>query len=513
MTIQSFPFAKIYPNPYQRRRITPASVKELADSIRSHGLQKVPQARLHPEKKDSIQLVDGHRRLAAWKIVKPGEPFPVDMQSVTNREMFDRNIIENAQREDLSAIEMAIQIRDYMAEFKVSQEVVGKLFGLANQGSVSNKLALLRLPGEVQDLVSEGELPERLARPLITIAEVFPHDTVKIAGKVAAADPTDKESTLKGGISDLLDMKGRSMRMARWKLTWVPKYVPAHKSFKELPACEGCQFLIKSKGDMVGNAQCARPVCFDLKMQAWGWDHVADLAKPLGIAPGKPGEKVTVLNEQRDLERTRQQLKTKHESLRLIPAVAVADDWNAKYRRRELFGFQDAEHFQLATTDLTKLNAAIPKQAPAKADSRKQQMATWEARTREANARYKAVRQITNTAAAHIAPALKVVPESLIDIILGGRRFFNGKLVNTRTLPQKREALAFQLIYEYTDDRLLQKDAGRKLNCDHPDQLKVALGYLARRLKVKPLPEWQASTNGKTPTPAKKVVKPKGKKK
>ncbi len=169
--IQSIDPAFIDPNPYQSRAITPDSVQDLVADLKLNGLQQRPRARVSPLLSGEgsgvrYQLAFGHRRLAAWQIAFPGQPIEVDVADLSDRQLFDDMIAENAQRDDINAIEKARSIAAYIAAFGVTQAEAGQRFNLKTQAGVSNLLSLLKLPAEIQDLVAAGTLPERLARRL-----------------------------------------------------------------------------------------------------------------------------------------------------------------------------------------------------------------------------------------------------------------------------------------------------------------------------------------------------------
>jgi ParB family chromosome partitioning protein len=182
----------IHPNPFQtRRHMNPSHVEKLAASIEQMGLQEPPQARALPLKPGHYELVFGHTRFAAFRLLHkrhPNEPrfarMPLYKVRLTDRQMFEGGVAENIDRQDISCIERAVALKTYIEKFNATQKDCGRLFGLT-QGAVSNLLRLLRLPQPVVEIVQQGILPERSARMLVNLA---PEDAIRIAKAAAQRD-------------------------------------------------------------------------------------------------------------------------------------------------------------------------------------------------------------------------------------------------------------------------------------------------------------------------------------
>ena len=292
MTIQYFTNDKIHDNPHQvAGRVDPAELAELADSIKEHGLKHIPQARQHPGKPGHVQLVAGHRRRVAW-FMNSKEPMPLDvMDGVSDREMFENNVIENNQRADLNPLQKASQMQAYIDAFGVSQAVAGKLFGLANQGSVSNVLRLLKLPAPIQELAATGELSQRHARKFVTAVEIVPvKQLTRIAKSVAAArTDNEKEDIIADDLEAALLEYGRNLSFAEWDLQWPGKPIPVDPRNAgkdgwptEIAACKNCPFNVALDGARL----CTQPLCFDLKAAHWKGEALQRASKKLGIPIG-----------------------------------------------------------------------------------------------------------------------------------------------------------------------------------------------------------------------------------
>ena len=288
MTIQNYPDDKIHDNPYQGRPVKPADVQDLAENIDEHGLQDIPTARPHPDKPGHVQLIKGHRRRVAW-FVKHKDPMPIDVQEgVTDRQMFERNVIENFQREDPNAIQKATQMQAYINAFGATQAQAGKLFGIERQGSVSNVLRLLKLPAPVQSMVASGDLAEREARLFVSAAAVVPaKELSKIAKQYSQADDAeDKQFIIDQDLEDAVFQHGRALDNADWDLQWPKTPIPVDPRNvgkdgfpAEIVACKGCPFNTR-----LGNsAVCVQPGCYDLKQGIWTNEALKRASKKLAI--------------------------------------------------------------------------------------------------------------------------------------------------------------------------------------------------------------------------------------
>jgi len=140
-----------------------ASIDELAASIKHRGLlQPILVRELGPEK---FQIVAGERRWRASQRAGIHE-VPVVILDLSDAEVLEIAIIENIQRQDLSAIEEAIGFKRLMEEFKHTQEAVAEVVG-KSRSHVTNLLRLLTLPEKVQSMIGSGALSMGHARALI----------------------------------------------------------------------------------------------------------------------------------------------------------------------------------------------------------------------------------------------------------------------------------------------------------------------------------------------------------
>jgi len=165
--LQELSVASIRPNPYQpRHEIDEPSLNELASSIQASGLLQPIVVRAN---NGSYQLIAGERR---WRAVQRlGWPkIPAVVKDVDDRTLLTLALIENLQRDQLSAIEEAQSYSRLVEEFGVSQVEVARLVG-RDRSTVANALRLLRLPENVLAMVHAGQLSEGHARALLSLGD------------------------------------------------------------------------------------------------------------------------------------------------------------------------------------------------------------------------------------------------------------------------------------------------------------------------------------------------------
>jgi ParB family transcriptional regulator, chromosome partitioning protein len=163
------PVDKIRANRSQpRRHFAEEALKELAESIKVHGLAQ-PLLVSRSAVPGEYELVAGERRLRAAKLAGLAE-VPCVIRAVTDRERHELSLIENLQRQDLNAVEEAESIRKLMTEHSLTQEEVARALG-RSRPAVANKLRLLELPEDVRRAVIEGRLSEGHARAILGVED------------------------------------------------------------------------------------------------------------------------------------------------------------------------------------------------------------------------------------------------------------------------------------------------------------------------------------------------------
>lgn len=158
---------KIHPSRYQPRlRFDEYALMELAQSIKENGLIQPITVR---EDKEGYEIIAGERRYRACLIAGYQE-IPAYIMSPTEEQAAQMALVENVQRENLSAIEEAKSYVQIMRQAGLTQEEVAQKIG-KSQSAVANKIRLLNLPEEIQQGVIEGKLTERHARALLKAPE------------------------------------------------------------------------------------------------------------------------------------------------------------------------------------------------------------------------------------------------------------------------------------------------------------------------------------------------------
>jgi ParB family chromosome partitioning protein len=166
-TLVQIPLTRIRPNPYQpRQTFDENALAELASSLTASGLLQPVVVR--PSNGD-YELIVGERRLRAADRLGWREIGAV-VRDVDDRTLLTLALVENLQRDQLSAIEEASGYRRLIDEFGVSQGDLADVVG-RSRPTVANALRLLKLPREVQELVHTRQLSTGHARALLLVAD------------------------------------------------------------------------------------------------------------------------------------------------------------------------------------------------------------------------------------------------------------------------------------------------------------------------------------------------------
>ena len=153
-------------NPFQpRAHFDQETLQELADSIKVHGIiQPITVRRLA---RDQYQLIAGERRFQASKLAGLNS-IPAYVRSADNQQMLEMALIENIQRENLNAIEIALSYQRLISECSLKQDELGERVG-KNRATVTNYLRLLKLPPDVQIAVRDNKISMGHARAIINV--------------------------------------------------------------------------------------------------------------------------------------------------------------------------------------------------------------------------------------------------------------------------------------------------------------------------------------------------------
>ncbi|MEZ4951699.1 MAG: ParB/RepB/Spo0J family partition protein [Saprospiraceae bacterium] len=168
-SVAMVPLTQIEVNPFQpRTEFDQEALEELAASLKVHGLiQPITLRRLG---KDKYQLISGERRFRASGIAGL-EEVPAYIRLADDQEMLEMALVENIQRQDLNAVEIAITYQRLLDECKLTHESLSERVG-KKRSSVTNYLRLLKLPPEIQEAVREGSMSMGHARALAGIEQL-----------------------------------------------------------------------------------------------------------------------------------------------------------------------------------------------------------------------------------------------------------------------------------------------------------------------------------------------------
>lgn len=163
------PVENIETNPKQPRRdFDEQGLQELANSIKLHDIiQPVTVSRLHGNK---YRLISGERRLRAAKLAGLKD-IPAYIRQANDQELLELALLENLQREDLNAMEIALSYKRMMEELDHTQEQVAERMG-KDRSTVTNYIRLLKLPPDIQIAVRSGEISMGHARALINVDKI-----------------------------------------------------------------------------------------------------------------------------------------------------------------------------------------------------------------------------------------------------------------------------------------------------------------------------------------------------
>jgi ParB family chromosome partitioning protein len=166
-------------NPYQPRTIfDEEALNELAASIKEIGI--IQPITLCVEENGRYKLISGERRLRASKLVGL-QKLPAYIRKADDQSMLEMALVENIQREDLDAIEVAISYQRLMDECSLTQELLSQRVG-KKRATVTNYLRLLKLPADIQLGIKERKVSMGHARALVNIEK--PQHQLSIYNKI-----------------------------------------------------------------------------------------------------------------------------------------------------------------------------------------------------------------------------------------------------------------------------------------------------------------------------------------
>ncbi|MEK3790093.1 MULTISPECIES: ParB/RepB/Spo0J family partition protein [Paenibacillus] len=163
--VVDIPLNQLRANPYQPRKVfEEEAIKELAESIRQHG---VIQPIIVRSVLKGYEIIAGERRFRASQYCG-NTTIPAVVRSFSDQQVMEIALIENLQRENLNAMEIAVAYQGLMEQFSLTQEELSLKVG-KSRSHIANFLRLLSLPEEVKDYVSRGTLSMGHARALVSV--------------------------------------------------------------------------------------------------------------------------------------------------------------------------------------------------------------------------------------------------------------------------------------------------------------------------------------------------------
>ncbi len=178
-TVRQVPVSSLMPGKFQPRQVFDEEALEaLASSIKEKGVLQPLLVRTHPDDESLYEIIAGERR---WRAAQHAQVHmvPVLVRDLNDQQAAEIALIENLQRQDLSALEEAEGYRRLQEEFAHTQEELARVIG-KSRSHIANMMRLLSLPDPVKAMVSTGTLSAGHARALLTAT-----DPVGLAKKVA----------------------------------------------------------------------------------------------------------------------------------------------------------------------------------------------------------------------------------------------------------------------------------------------------------------------------------------
>jgi len=168
-SIDEIPVDKIKTNPYQpRTNFDKDALRELSESIKNHGI--IQPITVRDGGDGTYQLISGERRLQASKMAGI-ETIPAFVRKADDPQMLEMALIENIQREDLNAIEIAMSYQRLIDDCDLKQEDLAKKVS-KERSTITNYLRLLKLPPDIQAGIRDRKISMGHARALISLESI-----------------------------------------------------------------------------------------------------------------------------------------------------------------------------------------------------------------------------------------------------------------------------------------------------------------------------------------------------
>lgn len=247
MRVIQIPVGMIIPNPEQPRKIfTDSELGELTNSIREFGVLQ-PLLVKKAEGKKFI-LIAGERRLRAAKLAGLSR-VPVIIKELQEPEAALIALVENVQREDLNFLEEAKAYKKLMDDFNLTQGEIAKRVS-KQQSTISNKIRILSLPEELQQMLMSNKLTERHARALLKLTEES--DRKKVLNRVIDNNLNVKQTEKL--VEDVITNKEKANRKKN-KINYISYKIylnTIRKAFNQVKTVEkGARFIENDQGEFM----------------------------------------------------------------------------------------------------------------------------------------------------------------------------------------------------------------------------------------------------------------------
>ncbi len=208
---------KIKANPNQpRREFSPETLQELAESIRQIGIIQPITLRLMED--GSYQIIAGERRWRASQMAGL-TTIPAYVRTADDENMMQMALVENIQREDLNAIEIALAYQNLIERYNLTQDKLSEKVG-KNRATIANYLRLLKLPAQVQVALQNKEIDQGHARALLGLDK--PSLQVKLFNEIKEKGYSVRQ------VEEMVKAlnSGETLRSGRHKLSNAAKRLP-----------------------------------------------------------------------------------------------------------------------------------------------------------------------------------------------------------------------------------------------------------------------------------------------
>lgn len=167
--VSLIPLSQIEANPFQpRTEFDESALRELAESIQTQGIiQPITVRRMSH---DRYQIISGERRYKASRLAGL-TAVPAYVRTANDQSMLEMALVENIQRENLNALEIAISYQRLIEECSLTQEALGERVG-KERSTVTNYLRLLKLPPQVQFAIRDGRITMGHARAILGVDDI-----------------------------------------------------------------------------------------------------------------------------------------------------------------------------------------------------------------------------------------------------------------------------------------------------------------------------------------------------